>query len=316
MTSPVVEVSHLRKTYPAARRGTTPKTAVADVSFQVARGEIFGILGPNGAGKTTTVECVAGIRHADGGSLRVLGHDPQRDPAAVRQVLGVQLQESRLPARMRVEEALRLYASFYPEPADIDELIALLGLEERRRTAFDDLSGGQQQRLSIALALVGRPQVVVLDELTTGLDPRGRRETWALVERVRDTGVTVLLVTHFMDEAEHLCDRVVVIDAGRVVAAGTPAELTAAGAEPSLRLRLPAGAPDGIEDALRSLPEVSAVVADDGALRIRGDGRVLPAVVAALDELGVVPAELTTLTRSLEDVFVDVTGAHLEEVAA
>jgi len=306
---PVITVHSLRKTFGAT-------VAVKDVSLTVGRGEIVGILGPNGAGKTTTVEMIAGLTRPDAGRAEILGHDPQRDPAAVRQVLGVQLQESRLPARMRVEEALRLYASFYPEPADIDELIALLGLEERRRTAFDDLSGGQQQRLSIALALVGRPQVVLLDELTTGLDPRGRRETWALVERVRDTGVTVLLVTHFMDEAEHLCDRVVVIDAGRVVAAGTPAELTAAGAEPSLRLRLPAGAPDGIEDALRSLPEVSAVIADDGALRVHGDGRVLPAVVAALDELGVVPAELTTLTRSLEDVFVDVTGAHLEEVAA
>ncbi|MCK6210668.1 ABC transporter ATP-binding protein [Georgenia sp. EYE_87] len=306
---PVITVQHLRKTFGAT-------VAVEDVSLTVGRGEIVGILGPNGAGKTTTVEIIAGLTRPDGGRVEILGHDPQRDPAAVRQVLGVQLQESRLPARIRVEEALRLYASFYPEPADVDELIVLLGREDRRRTAFDDLSGGQQQRLSIALALVGRPQVVVLDELTTGLDPRGRRETWALVERVRDTGVTVLLVTHFMDEAEHLCDRVVVIDAGRVVAEGTPAELTAAGAEPSLRLRLPADAPAGIEDALRSLPEVAAVVADDGALRVRGDGRVLPAVVAALDERGVVPTELTTLTRSLEDVFVDVTGVHLEEAAA
>lgn len=306
---PVITVQHLRKTF-----GTT--VAVQDVSLTVGRGEIVGVLGPNGAGKTTTVEIVAGLTPPDAGRVEILGHDPQRDPAAVRQLVGIQLQESRLPARIRVEEALRLYASFYPDPADVDELITLLGLEDKRRTAFDDLSGGQQQRLSIALALVGRPQVVVLDELTTGLDPRGRRETWALVERVRDSGVTVLLVTHFMDEAEHLCDRVVVIDSGRVVAEGTTAELTAADAEPSLRLRLPVGAPAGLEDLLRSLPEVSAVVGDDGALRIRGDRRVLPAVVAALDERGVVPAELSTLTRSLEDVFVDVTGSNLEEAAA
>ncbi|WP_418607794.1 ABC transporter ATP-binding protein [Georgenia sp. SUBG003] len=306
---PVITVTALRKTFGAT-------VAVDDVSLTVGRGEILGILGPNGAGKTTTVECLAGLQTPDAGSVEILGLDPRRDVEAVRQVLGIQLQESRLPAKIRVEEALRLYASFYPDPADVDELIVLLGLEGRRRTAFDDLSGGQQQRVSIALALVGRPQVVVLDELTTGLDPRGRRETWALVERVRDSGVTVLLVTHFMDEAEHLCDRIVVIDSGRVVAEGTPAELTAGGSEPSLRLRLPAGAPDGTADLLRALPEVSAVVGDDGDLLVRGDRRVLPAVVAALDDRGVVPAELTTLTRSLEDVFVDVTGAHPEEAAA
>ena len=306
---PVITVTGLRKTFGAT-------VAVDDVSLTVGRGEILGILGPNGAGKTTTVECLAGLQTPDAGSVQVLGLDPRRDVEAVRQVLGIQLQESRLPAKIRVEEALRLYASFYADPADVEELIALLGLGQKRRTAFDDLSGGQQQRLSIALALVGRPQVVVLDELTTGLDPRGRRETWALVERVRDSGVTVLLVTHFMDEAEHLCDRIVVIDSGRVVAEGTPAQLRAAGAEPSLRLRLPAGAPEGTADVLRALPEVSAVVGDDGELHVRGDHRVLPAVVAALDARGVVPTELTTLTRSLEDVFVDVTGAQPEEAAA
>jgi ABC-2 type transport system ATP-binding protein len=306
---PIITVQNLRKTFGAT-------VAVDDVSLTVGRGEILGILGPNGAGKTTTVECLAGLQTPDAGSVEILGLDPRRDVETVRQVLGVQLQESRLPAKIRVEEALRLYASFYPDPADVDELITQLGLEDKRRTAFDDLSGGQQQRLSIALALVGRPQVVVLDELTTGLDPRGRRETWALVERVRDSGVTVLLVTHFMDEAEHLCDRIVVIDSGRVVAEGTPAQLTAAGTEPSLRLRLPADAPDGTVDLLRTLPEVSAVVGDDGELHVRGDRRVLPAVVAALDVRGIVPAELTTLTRSLEDVFVDVTGAQPEEAAA
>jgi ABC-2 type transport system ATP-binding protein len=306
---PVLTVTGLRKTFGAT-------VAVDDVSLTVGRGEILGILGPNGAGKTTTVECLAGLQTPDAGAVEILGLDPRRDVEAVRQVLGIQLQESRLPAKIRVEEALRLYASFYEDPADVDELVALLGLEEKRCTAFDDLSGGQQQRLSIALALIGRPQVVVLDELTTGLDPRGRRETWALVEQVRDSGVTVLLVTHFMDEAEHLCDRIVVIDAGRVVAEGTPAELTASGAEPSLRLRLPLDAPGGTADLLRALPEVTAVVDDHGELHVRGGRRVLPAVVAALDERGVVPAELTTLTRSLEDVFVDVTGAQPEEAAA
>ncbi|MGO1581693.1 MAG: ABC transporter ATP-binding protein [Actinomycetaceae bacterium] len=306
--SSAIEITHLRKTF-------GEKIAVDDVSLYVEPGEIVGILGPNGAGKTTTVEILAGLQKPDSGTARVLGIDPQTDPAAVRQVLGVQLQESKLPAKIRVEEALRLYAVFYPEPADVDELIAMLGLETSRTTAFDNLSGGLQQRLSIALALVGSPEVVILDELTTGLDPVGRRETWALVERVRDSGVTVLLVTHFMDEAEHLADRIVVIDAGNVVATGTPAELTSAGsAETELTIVLPAdGDPD---DALRALGAVSSVTRSGSTMRVTGGPRTLPEVVAGLDAMGIVPASLSTRTRTLEDVFVDVTGPRLEEVPA
>jgi ABC-2 type transport system ATP-binding protein len=217
---PVIEVENLNKRY-----GDTP--AVADVSFTVDSGEIFGILGPNGAGKTTTVECLSGLRRRDGGAVRVLGMDPDRDGAQLRELVGAQLQESQLPEKIRVWEALELYSSFYRAPADWRELLDVLGLSAVRRTGFGVLSGGQKQRLSIALALVGDPRVAVLDELTTGLDPAARRDTWALIESVRNRGVTVVLVTHFMEEAERLCDRVAVIDAGRTVAVDTPAALVA-----------------------------------------------------------------------------------------
>ncbi|WP_194916150.1 ABC transporter ATP-binding protein, partial [Catenulispora rubra] len=215
-----IEVRNLTKTY-----GDT--TAVADVSFEVGAGEIFGILGPNGAGKTTTVECISGLRTPDGGVVRVLGLDPDRDRdrEEVRQLLGVQLQESRLPAKIQVREALELYASFYREPADVGRLLTQWDLNDKAGARFGKLSGGQKQRLAVALAMVGNPRVVVLDELTTGLDPHARRIAWEMVERVRAAGVTVLLVTHFMEEAERLCDRVAIIDAGRVVAVDTPAGL-------------------------------------------------------------------------------------------
>jgi ABC-2 type transport system ATP-binding protein len=214
-----IEVRNLRKTY-----GST--VAVEDVSFTVAEGEIFGVLGPNGAGKTTTVETIAGLREPDGGRVRVLGRDPA-DPE-LRELVGVQLQDSALPDRLRVGEALELYGAFYREPADADELIARLGLENVRDSAFGKLSGGERQRLSIALALIGRPRIAILDELTTGLDPSARRATWALIEDIRAGGVTILLVTHFMEEAERLCDRVAVIDRRRVVALDTPDALIAA----------------------------------------------------------------------------------------
>ncbi|MEV7552674.1 ABC transporter ATP-binding protein [Amycolatopsis sp. NPDC089917] len=215
---PLIEVTNLRKTY-------GEHVAVDDVSFHVEQGEIFGILGTNGAGKTTTVECLQGLRTPDSGSISVLGLDPNTDHAALKQRLGSQLQESRLPEKLKVQEALELYASFYANPADPGDLLAKLGLTGQRNKYFGKLSGGQKQRVSIALALIGRPEVAVLDELTTGLDPHARRDTWKLVEDVRDTGVTVLLVTHFMDEAERLCDRLAIFDSGRVVATGSPLEL-------------------------------------------------------------------------------------------
>src|SRR5690554_3612622 len=304
---PIIEIRNLRKTY-------GEKVAVDDVSLTIERDEIFGILGPNGAGKTTTVECLAGLRQADAGTIRLLGADPQRDPAAIRERLGIQLQESQLPPKLRVIEALRLYASFYADPADPEELLELLGLQEKRDTPFADLSGGQQQRLSIALALVGNPEVAILDELTTGLDPQARRDTWALIERVRDTGVTIVLVTHFMDEAERLCDRLAIIDDGRVVAHGTPAELIRASEEQrAFRMRLPDGTPESLITALADLPEVTSVVADRDEHEVTGGAKVLPAVVLALAQQDVVPDEIRTMSRSLEDVFVRVTGSSTDK---
>jgi len=239
---PIISVEHLHKRY-----GDT--VAVADVSFSVEAGEIFGILGPNGAGKTTTVECVTGLRTPDGGELRVLGLDPVADRARVHERVGVQLQESELPEKLRVGEALDLYASFYSDPADPAQLLDLLGLADKRRARWKQLSGGQKQRLSIALALIGKPEIAVLDELTTGLDPASRREAWALIRAIRDEGVTIVLVTHFMEEAERLCDRVAVIDGGRVVATDTPAGLAEGLGQPTL------------EDAFLALtrPELAAL---------------------------------------------------------
>ena len=213
-----IEVERLRKQYGA-------KVAVDDVSFTVAEGEIFGLLGRNGAGKSSTVDCVAGLRAPDHGRIRVAGLDPRRDQRELRHLLGVQLQESALPYKLTVAEAMRLYASFYRTPADIAGLLDMLDLTEKRNTRYRKLSGGQKQRLSIALALIGRPRIAILDELTTGLDPVARRDTWALIDEIRNQGVTIMLVTHFMTEAERLCDRVAILEAGRVAAIGTPAEL-------------------------------------------------------------------------------------------
>ncbi|PKV92952.1 ABC-2 type transport system ATP-binding protein [Amycolatopsis echigonensis] len=224
----LIEVSELRKAYAG-------RVVVDGVSFSVERGEIFGVLGTNGAGKTTTVECLQGLRSPDSGTISVLGLDPARDAAELRRRVGTQLQDARLPEKLRVREALALFASFYPNPADTDGLLTQLGLDTHRDVAFGKLSGGLRQRLSIALALVGNPEVAILDELTTGLDPHARQETWQLVENVRASGVTIVLVTHFMDEAQRLCDRLVLLDQGRVVATGTPAELLADTGQPNLQ---------------------------------------------------------------------------------
>jgi ABC-2 type transport system ATP-binding protein len=218
MSDPVVEVRNLRKTY-------GQKVAVADLSFAVAPGEIFGVLGPNGSGKTTAVECIAGLRDADSGEIRVLGIDPQMHPELIREHVGVQFQEAALHDKITVHEALALFAGFYETPADVDELLTVLDLKDKRDARFKSLSGGQKQRVSIALALIGNPKVAILDELSTGLDPQARRTTWEVVRRERDAGATVLLVTHFMEEAERLCDRLIIIDRGRIIAEGSPQDL-------------------------------------------------------------------------------------------
>ncbi len=299
--SAVIEVHNLHKEY-----GDT--VAVGDVSFTVHEGEIFGILGPNGAGKTTTVECIEGLREPDQGEISVLGLDPLRDRAELTQRLGVQLQESRLPDQLRVAEALELYSSFYRDPADWRELIEVLGISAKARTPFRKLSGGQQQRLSIALALVGRPRVAVLDELTTGLDPQARRDTWDLIEGVRDRGVTVVLVTHFMEEAERLCDRVAMIDAGQVVALDTPAAL-AERVETEQRIQFRPSVP--VDDRLlESLPEVTKVVRKGDAVVVTGTSKALNAVISALARNQIVAEQLRVEQASLEDAFLTFTGRH------
>ncbi|MFG1841056.1 ABC transporter ATP-binding protein [Micromonospora sp. NPDC049175] len=296
---PVIEVTHLKKRY-------GDLVAVDDVSLAVEAGEIFGVLGPNGAGKTTTVECVAGLRVPDGGGVSVLGLDPRRDAAQLRQRVGVQLQESQLPDRLRVAEALELYASFYRNPADPAALLDKLGLGDKRNTAYKKLSGGQKQRLSIALALVGNPEIAILDELTTGLDPQARRDTWGLIEQVRDSGVTVVLVTHFMEEAERLCDRVAVIDRGRVVALDSPAGLVSTVA-PEQRVRFRPSAP--VDDRLLTdLPEVTAVQRTGSQVVVTGTGEVLHAVTSVLARHQIVAADLRLEQSTLDDAFVELTG--------
>ncbi|MEU6857278.1 ABC transporter ATP-binding protein [Glycomyces sp. NPDC046736] len=299
----VIEVKDLVKQYGSHR-------AVDGVSFTVEEGEIFGILGPNGAGKTTTVECVEGLRKPDSGSVSVLGLDPRRDGRELKQVLGAQLQESSLPDHMRVEEALNLYASFYRDPADPAHLIRMLGLEEKRKAPFAKLSGGQRQRLSIALALIGNPRVAVLDELTTGLDPQARRDTWDLVEEVRASGVTIVLVTHFMDEAERLCDRLAVIDSGKVAAIDTPAGLAARAGEEQ-RVRFKPSRP--LDDALLlALPEVAAVDRSGGQVIVSGRGNLLSAVASLLAVNHIVAADLRVEQATLDDAFVALTGRSLD----
>jgi ABC-2 type transport system ATP-binding protein len=225
--TPIIEINDLRKNY---RSGT----ALDGISLHVEPGEIFGIAGPNGAGKTTLVECASGLRRPDGGTLRVLGLDPRSDRRRLLQRIGAQLQEAALPDAIKVGEALRMYASFYDRPADWRALMDEWGLADRKNARFANLSGGWKQRLFIALALVGDPELVFLDELTTGLDPAARRTTWGLIKDMRARGITVVLVTHFMDEAEALCDRLAVVDHGRVIAEGSPAELVARAGSASL----------------------------------------------------------------------------------
>ena len=300
---PVIEVQHLSKRY----RG---RAAVDDLSFSVERGEIFGILGPNGAGKTTTVEIIGGLRTADAGEVSVLGLDPGRDGDELRLRVGAQLQESQLPEKLKVWEALDLYRSFYPRPADAGELVDELGLAEVRDTAYGKLSGGQKQRLSIALALIGNPEVAILDELTTGLDPHARRDTWHLIERIRDRGVTVLLVTHFMEEAERLCDRLAVLDHGRLVAIDTPSGLVSrVVAGQRIRFRPTEPLPPGLLD---DLPEVSSVSANGHQVVVTGTGDLLQAVTAVLARHRIVAAELRMEQASLDDAFVALTDHALD----
>ena len=301
----VVSVEGLQKSYGALR-------AVDGISFSVRRGEIFGIVGPNGAGKTTTIECLEGLRRADGGEVRVLGLDPVGDGYALRARIGVQLQSAALPDRIKVWETLDLFASFCTRPLPTAPLLAQLGLAEKRDGYFSKLSGGQKQRLFIALALLNDPEVVFLDELTTGLDPQARHAIWELVRQIRGQGKTVLLTTHFMEEAERLCDRVAIVDHGKIVALDTPANLIR---DHAGETRVVFAADDSFDlDWLRGLPAVSSVVRDGDHIVALGreDGLVVE-VVNALGGRGFRFRDFRVEQPTLEEVFLALTGRALRD---
>ncbi len=295
----VIEVRNLHKAYDGV-------TAVDDVSFNVDEGEIFGIIGPNGAGKTTTIESVIGLRKPDGGSVSVLGLNPQTEARRLGNRIGTQLQEAALPERMKVWEALDLYASFYEKTVAWEPLIEQWGLAEKRNAQFGGLSGGQKQRLFISLALLNDPQIVFLDELTTGLDPQARRATWELIRAIRAQGKTVVLITHFMDEVEALADRVAVIDHGRVIALDTPDGLIAG---LNCETKVLFSVPNGFQAALlENVSGVSAVNQSDRQITVSGNGPLLANVAAALAQYNIAPTDLRVQQANLEDVFLALTG--------
>ena len=303
----VIHVASIRKTY-----GRT--VAVDDVSFDVQPGEIFGLIGPNGAGKTTTMECVEGLRKPDRGEVSVLGLSPGRDAHALQERIGVQLQESQLQKRIKVREAVAFWKSLYRKSVDGDRLIEQLGLREKRDAWFMTLSGGQKQRLFIALALINDPEVVFLDELTTGLDPQARRAIWELVRGIRQRGKTVLLTTHLMEEAERLCDRVAIIDHGRIVDIGAPSQL--------VRRHCPERtvmvATDDVEASARfeALPQVTSVSRHDNELTVRGHGDdLISAVIHCLAEHRIRVLDFRTELPTLEDVFLKLTGERMPDEA-
>ncbi len=295
------------------RYGAT--VAVAGIDLEVRRGECFGLLGPNGAGKTTTVEVLEGLLEADGGEVVVLGRRWKDEPQRLRQLIGVALQETQLQGRLTCEETVELFASFYPRPRLAEDVLAEVDLVAQRRVWVEQLSGGQKQRLALALGLVHAPELVFLDEPTTGLDPRARRETWALLSGLKGRGTTLLLTTHFMDEPEALCDRVAVVDKGRVIALGTPAELVRG-----------LGGEAVIEVESDPPPDRAALAALDGVKRVEGMGaegrglrlivgkahEVIPRLLAALEQSGRRLLHLSTRSGTLEDVFLQLTGRRLD----
>ena len=302
----LIDVAGMTKAY-----GTTQ--VLAGVDLQVEAGEIVGILGPNGAGKTTLVECIGGLRDRDGGTVTVAGLDPAGDPPELRRLLGMQLQQCRLPAKMTTAEALDLFGAFYADAVPTAELLERFGLQAQAGTLFENLSGGQQQRLSVALALVGRPRIAILDELTTGLDPAARREIWGYLQTLRATGVTMLLVTHSMEEAAHLCDRVVIIGGGVVAAQGTPAELAADTVEQQTSFE--ADLPDTAIDALRALPGVRSVQLVDGRVVVDGDADSPQTVLAHLVAIDHSPRRLRVTQPTLDDAYLRITQHVTPEAA-
>lgn len=301
----VIEVRDLRRTYGDV-------IAVDGISFDVAQGEIFGLVGPNGSGKTTTIECVEGVRQPTSGNIRVMGMDPAIDRRPLAERIGVQLQESALPPRLHIGEALELFASLYRRSVRVDRLLDMLSLTEKRTTAFAKLSGGQKQRVFIALALVNQPEMVFFDELTTGLDPQARHSMWDLVRQIRDRGCTVLLTTHYMEEAERLCDRVMIVHRGQIVALDSPeALISSLGADQRIVFGVP------LAQDVAGLTAISAVTRVDQSKErviVYGHGKhFASSVVAALEDAGVSFTDLRTLQPNLEDVFLTLTGNEMRE---
>ena len=300
----IIEVNNLHKRY-----GET--TALDNISLAVQPGEIFGIIGPNGAGKTTLVESMVGLRKPDSGTIRVLGRDPQKEGRALRQRIGIQLQEAVLPDAMKTWEALDLYSTFYETTVDWETLLETWGLAEKRNTRFAQLSGGQKQRLFIAMALLNDPEIVFLDEITTGLDPQARRKTWDLVREIQAQGKSVVLVTHFMDEAQELCDRIAIIDHARLIALDTPQALIKnLEAEQRVTFSTPAGLDPAV---LQALPEVRSVQSRNGTTHVEGHGALLVKIVLTLNENSVTPTDFHLESASLEDVFLTLTGRPLRD---
>jgi ABC-2 type transport system ATP-binding protein len=303
--APVIKVSSIRKTY-----GRT--VAVDDVSFDVEEGEIFGLIGPNGAGKTTTMECVEGLRRPDHGAISVLSLDPIRDARILQQKVGVQLQQEQLQKRIKVKEAVDLWASLYRRAVDGDALLERLGLADKREAWFMTLSGGQKQRLFIALALIHDPDVVLLDELTTGLDPQARRAIWELVREIRSRGKTVFLTTHLMEEAERLCDRVAIVERGRVIDIGTPVGLVRRHCPTQTVVLETTDA--SAAGHFESIQGVESVTWRDNQCTIRGSGGDLVThVIQCLAEHRIRVTDFRTELPNLEDVFLTLTGHSIRE---
>ena len=302
---PVIKVEHLRKVYGKV-------VAVNDISFEVQEGEIFGMVGPNGAGKTTTIECLESLRNPDSGKISVLGLNPRNDGYALRERIGIQLQEATLYDRIRVWEALDLFASFYHHSIDWNSLLETLGLEDKRNSYINKLSGGQKQRLYIALALVNDPELIFLDELTTGLDPQGRRMMWKLVQDIRNQGKTVFLTTHYMEEAEQLCNRVAIIDRGNIIALDTPENLIRSLGVDS-RIIFSVKEPFEIEH-LKKLKRVSRVECSNERVIVYGQGeKLVGEVVNMLTVDGVHFHDLRTEQPTLDDVFLTLTGHEIRD---
>jgi ABC-2 type transport system ATP-binding protein len=309
LTTPALRVANLRKTYKDV-------VAVDGIELHVHAGECFGLLGPNGAGKTTTIEICEGLTEPDSGDVEVLGRRWASDAQALRQRLGIQLQETQLADKLTVAETLRLFRSFFDRGPAPEDVIALVQLEEKRAARVSDLSGGQKQRLALACALVGDPDLLFLDEPTTGLDPQARRQLWDLIEEFKKAGRTILLTTHYMDEAERLCDELAIMDHGKVIARGTPGALIASiGAEHLVELSTGDAAHAVDLSALRQVVGVRDAQAENGTIRIQATElhRAVPAVLEELRRQGIPLTELATHSATLEDVFVSLTGRHLRD---